>query len=188
MHRQKRRLPSYVDAMTALMHGHPESLIRTEPFMLAVDLCFAISRPPISPELLMQLDACPELQGLHSGFRLRDQFTGKPRIIRGPVKIDQIQLTGTGRDGIGEGDVTRYLELDLDSTPLATSSLNWPTLSVLAVLAHLKCAFESMLGTGLLRVRQCDRLACGAFYHVSRMAGRSRFCSATCRACAAREQ
>ncbi len=65
---------------------------------------------------------------------------------------------------------------------------DWHRVLLLAVLIQIRCDVELYLETGFLRIRRCERKACHGFFQVKRMAGRQRFCSSTCRACAPREQ
>lgn len=188
MHRQRRTKPSYLDAMTAITLGHPEQLLRMDIFAFASVLCHAVSRPTDLESCLLELDEFEPLKGLRTRFVYLAPPTRNPRILEGIPHPSKIHKMESGRGDRGVGHIRRALELDLSERATEASSVDWPMLSLLAVLAHLRCDFETMLDTGFLRVRRCERHACLAYYHVDRMAGRSRFCSSTCRACAAREQ
>lgn len=186
MHRQKRSSVTYVDAMTAICEGEPSRLLKSDAFHLAADLSLAVESGTIPDHLFMDIADYEPIQKLKQSFRNRLEASNSPRVLPESIRsIGNIETAGTGRDGIGEGNIRRYLELPMEGDPATT---DWQLLSLYAVLVHLKCDLEVLLDTGFLPVRRCQRHRCGAFYRVNRMSGRSRFCSDTCRASAPREQ
>lgn len=186
MHRQKRSSVTYVDAMTAICEGEPSRLLKSDAFQLAADLTLAVESGTIPDHLFIDVADFEPIQKLKQSFRNRVEVSNNPRVLPESIRsISNIETAETGRNGIGEGSVRRYLELPMEGDP---TTADWELLSLYAVLAHLKCDLEVLLDTGFLPVRRCQRHRCGAFYRVNRMSGRSRFCSDTCRASAPREQ
>lgn len=191
MRRQKRDVILYWDAMTALQRGSfiPDSLAESQEYGLAVELVLTLAEGQVSDHALQELSTFKPIADARSHI---DFFHGN-QSLRSPqaysrISPERITFDVHGRTKIQKPGPYRRLSLDMENLKGDASSIDWYRALLLALLVQLRCDMEVYLDTGFLRVRHCERKACSAFFHVSRMAGRQRFCSSTCRACAPREQ
>ena len=102
--------------------------------------------------------------------------------------MDRVDYGVDGRWKIRPAGPCRLLEIDMGDLKGRADRIDWHWAHLLAVLIQMRADIEIYLETGFLRTHRCERVACGSFFQVARMAGRQRFCSNSCRAAAAREQ
>lgn len=190
LHRQKRDLLLYPDVLTWLIRGMaPEGEVRDSiEHLLAIEFVIAFRDRRVDDELILQFERIPLLSEVRSTFSFHwgTKASGSDRVLSRPRPDGLI----VGEDGTlktrGPG-AYRLLELDLEDLEGDASRIDWYRVFHLAVLIHLKCDSEIFLETGFWPIHICERRACRSFFRPNRMAGRQRFCSDVCRACAARE-
>ena len=191
MRRQKRDVILYWDAMTALQRGGfiPQRLAESQENGLALELVLAIAAGEVPDRVLLELSTFKPIAHARSqiDFFHSDQSLRRPQAY-GRMSPERITFDVHGRPKIQKSGPYRRLSLEMKDLKGDASSIDWYRALLLALLVQLRCDMEVYLDTDFLRVRCCERRACSAFFQVSRMAGRQRFCSATCRACAPREQ
>ena len=187
--RQGRTRCTYVDVLTDVHCGGTADLANKGIYLLAADLTCGIAQGCISPSMILKLAHLPIIQSMQQTFRFHPGNQTASRVISTPgLTIEQIKITPSDRQQTEQDQIQRHLIINLDEYTSSETEINWNEMAILAALAHLKCDIEVMIDTGFLPIRMCERERCHAFYRPSRMSGRSRFCSDTCRACAPREQ
>lgn len=88
------------------------------------------------------------------------------------------------------GGLFAELRVRIDDAPREPDAVFARRLCCIAALAHVYTdVLTSLINSGTMRTRRCDRAACRRWYPSSRGAGntRQRFCSPSCRASSARE-
>lgn len=187
--RQGRTRCTYVDVLTDVHCGSTADLAGNDIYLLAADLSCGIAQKCISPNMILELARFSPIKTMQQTFRFNPGNQSALGVITIPdLTIEQINITPSDRQQNQQDQIQRHLIINLDEHASAECEINWNELAILAALAHLKCDIEVMIDTGFLPIRMCERERCHAFYRPSHMAGRSRFCSDTCRACAPREQ
>ncbi|MEO1584250.1 MAG: hypothetical protein AAFR96_06725 [Planctomycetota bacterium] len=178
--------------MTAVTFGEPAGLKNTELMGLLAQLVEEIGRSDPSDELILELGQLPVLAPLRQSFRREVPPSDRPLVLQGVKSLGELEIGSSGREGLGERAgarvVRQHLFFDIEDLELGAEDISADLLVAIALLAQIKCDIDVLLATDWLPVHRCERLRCGGFYPVKRMSGRSRFCSDTCRANAAREQ
>jgi len=186
--RQGRTRCTYVDVLTDVHCGRPTDFGDNDAFKLATKLACEIPRGTISSGMILTLINYSPINTMQQTFRYHPEKQTASKVITTPgLTIEQIKITPSDRQ-VKHEEIQRHLIINMDEYASSKTEINWNELAIIAALAHLKCDIEVMIDTGFFPIRMCDRERCHAFYRPSHMAGRSRFCSDTCRACAPREQ
>ena len=193
LHRQKRDYLGYWDAMSPLEFGRrpiTEDLWGDETVHLGIELALQSRMGVPSDTLIERLIALEPVANART--RIHRQYgdgdgaraSALARAGTGNTKFD-----ANGRPHLLPG-LYRYTSLDMGhELPEGPEAINWPFLMVLSVLINLRLDVELYLETGIWRIVSCKRRECRAFFPQRSFSGRRpRFCSATCRASAAREQ
>ena len=195
--RQKRDTVSYWDAMTCLAADNgfvPARLRRGREYELAGELVAALGTGTLEARhgaLIADLGELESIREVRSRPTYEFGETGEQceRVRTARPVIDRVDLGIDGRWKTCQAGPCRLLEIDMGDLKGRADRIDWHRAHLLAVLIQLRGDIEIYLETGFLRIHRCERAACGAFFHVARMAGRpQRFCSSSCRAGAAREQ
>ncbi len=191
--RQKRDIVTYWDAMTCLDDGFVPSRLRgRREYELACKLVSAMGRGPLDAVHSAIIAELGELDSIREArsrpvYEFGETGDQRQRATPRPV-IDRVDFGIDGRWKARQAGPCRLLEIDMGDLKGRADKIDWPWAHLLAVLIQLRADIEILLETGFMRIHRCERAACGAFFHVARMAGRQRFCSNGCRAAAAREQ
>ncbi len=190
--RQKRRLVTYWDVLTAFERGYASRMMETNTDRQLLWLVMECIRTDhLDKRVINELFSHRQLRSArtqhcpwpppYGGRRGEDQALA--RTHPGNYEIDE---RGHARPG-SNVFVYRQFELDVGRFPRSAERIKWPHLLVLGAMLHLRADLEIFFETGLMRIRCCQRQACRGWFTVGSMATKKVFCSDSCRVMLSRE-